>query len=439
MSFVVTVALAAVAAAPARATTVELRVEAAGAPAPLFAGPVTTGPHPVDGGDGSGAHPCSGPVGATPGATATGALDDAMRAAGIPWRGNWDPSFRDFFIERIGAYASRAPDEYWSLTVDGRYAPGGCQAALAEGDEVRFFYGPLFGEGPGTQGGSAAVGGGAATVPGGEAAPSAPSPAVSAPARPGRLAAAAARYLRRHREGAGEVWSRLALAVRSAGGLRRKGGDRRGGTPRRVGRAPCAKHRGSQSDANPWRTATGRVAGRGRRLDRDRRHRARRGGPGCGLARRRLARAGAGTERRLRLPARGAARRRLHRPRRLGARPRGTRGGGPSRRRSSSPPPSPPTAASRPCPAANPTLRAPGSGSSPCGWAVSGSNTRRPPARPGSVTSPGSPAATARSNTPRARRRRRSGPPPRPCSGSCREASSCAAEARWHRFLRIDR
>ena len=91
--------------AAASAAAVSLRVEAAGAPAPLFDGTVDTEPHSVDGGDGSGPHPCSGPPGAPPAPTPTGALDDAMRAAGISWRGNWDRGFGDFFIERIGPYA----------------------------------------------------------------------------------------------------------------------------------------------------------------------------------------------------------------------------------------------------------------------------------------------------------------------------------------------
>jgi hypothetical protein len=220
-----TAAVAAVAAAPARATTVDLRVEAAGAPAPLLAAPVTTEPHLVDGGDGSGAHACSGPAGETATATATGALDDAMRAAGIAWRGNWDPDFRDFFIERIGAYASRAPDEYWSLTVDGAYAPGGCLATLGDGDEVRFFFGPLFGEQPPVEGGGAGdggVGGGTGSASGGGGGPpgsTTPGASTLAPPHPGRLAARAPRFLRRHREAAGAPWSRLALAVRGGASI----------------------------------------------------------------------------------------------------------------------------------------------------------------------------------------------------------------------------
>ncbi len=204
----------------ASATTVQMTVEAAGAPAPLFAGPVATAPHPVDGGDGSGAHPCDGPAGAPASATATGALDDAMRAAGIPWRGSWDPSFRDFFIDRIGAYASAAPDDYWSLTVNGRYAPGGCLAALAEGDSVRFYFGPLFGEGPGVEGANGSAGGGGASGgPGASNGGASSGHGVRAgsatPARVRAIASGAAHYLRRHPRAAGSDWGRLALALRT--------------------------------------------------------------------------------------------------------------------------------------------------------------------------------------------------------------------------------
>jgi hypothetical protein len=206
-----TVASAAVAvpAAPAGAAVVTLSVTAAGAPAPLFEGPVSTQAHPVDGGDGSGPHPCSGSPSSPPGPTATGALDDAMRAAGISWRGNWDPSFRDFFIDRIGPYASAAPDRYWSLTVDGRFSAGGCLTQVADGDLVRFFYGPLYGQGspqpPPTSPQS----------PGGEAG----SPGAAAKAGPSskrlrQVAVQAIRFLRRQ---PGEAWARLALALRGGG------------------------------------------------------------------------------------------------------------------------------------------------------------------------------------------------------------------------------
>jgi hypothetical protein len=199
-----------VAAAPARAATVDLRVEGAGEEAPIFAGAVATLPHAVDGGDGTGPHPCSGPAGAAPSATATGALDDALRAAGIPWRGNWDPSFRDFFVDRIGPHTSAAPDSYWSLTVNGQFAGGGCLTRVEDGDSVRFFYGPLFEAGaPGDPGAGAGTTGQSAGGGAGPGSPAAPPRRVRGVARRG------AAYLRRNPDGAGAAWSRLALALRS--------------------------------------------------------------------------------------------------------------------------------------------------------------------------------------------------------------------------------
>jgi Prenyltransferase and squalene oxidase repeat len=207
---------ATVAAAPAGGATVNLRVDSSTDPAPLFEGSVTTLPHPVDGGDGSGPHPCSGPAGAPPAATATGALDDGMRAAGIPWRGNWDPSFRDFFVDRVGPYASSAPDRYWSLTVNGRFSSGGCLAQVETGDTVHFSYGSLFGGGsPGEPGSAGGPPGPRAENPPhtGEIGPSA--------ARLRGIAVRAARYLRRNRGGVGAEWRRLALALRQGRGAER--------------------------------------------------------------------------------------------------------------------------------------------------------------------------------------------------------------------------
>jgi hypothetical protein len=210
------VALAAVAAgaAPrAGAVTVSLSVESAEAPAPLFAATVDTQPHPVDGGDGSGPHPCAGPPGGSAEATATGALDDGLRDAGISWRGNWDPSFRDFFIDRIGPYASMPPDRYWSLTVNGRFSAGGCLTRVAAGDSVRFFYGPLFGVAPGAEPGGeeGSAGGRGGEGPSGEGAHG------RRPRGLRRIAIGAARFLKAHR-GAGDGWARLVLSVRAGDG-----------------------------------------------------------------------------------------------------------------------------------------------------------------------------------------------------------------------------
>jgi Domain of unknown function (DUF4430)/Prenyltransferase and squalene oxidase repeat len=235
LAIATTVALAAVvAAAPAHAATVDLRVDSSTDPAPVFDGSVTTLPHAVDGGDGSGAHPCAGPSGAPPAATATGALDDAMRAAGIPWRGNWDSSFRDFFVDSIGPYASAAPDRYWSLTVNGRFASGGCLARVEDGDSVRFAYGPLFGDPPPAEPGNPSGAGGPRAENGNLASDPGPSPK-----RMRGTAARAARYLRRHPDGAGVAWGRLALALRRGDGparaaatlMRGRPGQLRNGSP----------------------------------------------------------------------------------------------------------------------------------------------------------------------------------------------------------------
>jgi hypothetical protein len=205
------------AATPVEAAVVSLRVESSTAPAPLFDGTIETQPHEVDGGDGSGGHPCQGSPGATPTSTATGALDDAMREAAISWRGNWDPSFRDFFIDRIGPYASAPPDRYWSLTVNGRFSSGGCLTRVADGDAVRFFYGPLFGAPPGPEGETDDT----ASTPKGAVAPGkgavGPSGTGSSTKRPRSVAAAASRYLRRS-HGSREAWARLALSLRRGKG-----------------------------------------------------------------------------------------------------------------------------------------------------------------------------------------------------------------------------
>lgn len=214
---VTTAALAAVVTAatpPAEAAVVSLRVESFSAPAPLFDGTVETLPHEVDGGDGSGQHPCEGPPGEPPAPTATGTLDDALRGAGISWRGNWDPGIRDFFVDRIGPYASASPDRYWSLTVDGRFSGGGCLTRVADGDAIRFYYGPLFGAPPGVDGTDTSQEGQPAESP----------PRAGEAGRPTkrqrRIAAAAARYLRRTKgsKSPGEDWARLALAVRDGEG-----------------------------------------------------------------------------------------------------------------------------------------------------------------------------------------------------------------------------
>lgn len=253
LAIATTVALAAVVAtAPAGGATVSLRVDGDNDPARLFEGSVTTFPHAVDGSDGSGPHPCTGPAGAPPSATATGALDDAMRAAGIPWRGNWDPSFGDFFIDRIGPYASAPPDRYWSLSVNGHFSSGGCLAQVDDGDSIHFAYGSLFGGAPPT----------APDKPDKPAGPRAEDGSAGPEVGPSetrlrRIALRAARYLRRHRDGVGAEWGRLAL------GLRRGVGPARAATAllgKRLGRL-----RGGSLEADVNATAIAVLALRERR------------------------------------------------------------------------------------------------------------------------------------------------------------------------------
>jgi hypothetical protein len=213
-------AVVAVSAHGAAGTVVSVQVESSEAPAPLFAGAVDSLPHAVDGGDGSGAHNCSGPPGATPAATATGALDDALRGSGISWRGNWNTSFRDFFIDRIGPFASRAPDRYWSLTVNGHFSAGGCLTQVEAGDSVRFFYGPLFGADPAAP---TDPSGDPSADPSGDGAPH--GKRLSTTRRKLRqIARRAAEFLRAH-SGVGDDWAALALSVRASGNPPRRRGD----------------------------------------------------------------------------------------------------------------------------------------------------------------------------------------------------------------------
>lgn len=137
-----TAASGACGAALAGAATVTLRIE--GSQKTLFEGPVTTLAHQVDGGDGSGPHPCAGGLGSSPGPTAATALDDGARAAGIPWRGKWSPDFYDYFIESIGADSSQPPEGYWGVLVNETSVGGGCTTKVEDGDEVLWVYGAAF-------------------------------------------------------------------------------------------------------------------------------------------------------------------------------------------------------------------------------------------------------------------------------------------------------
>jgi hypothetical protein len=135
-------AIVAVAAPGAQAAPVTVNVRVEGATQTIFEGPVTTDVHqtttPTDGQP----RTCDGSsVGNPVGPTATGALDDAARAAGFVWDAGWDSGFSDYYpFLRIG------PDQidsshYLALYVNWQYAQaGGCGQRITNGDEVVWAY-----------------------------------------------------------------------------------------------------------------------------------------------------------------------------------------------------------------------------------------------------------------------------------------------------------
>jgi hypothetical protein len=118
-------------------TKVTVRVE--GKTKTIFEGAVNTTAHQIDVGDGSGPHKCDGTNGGanpTAGPTATGALDDAIKLAGLTWSGSYDSSFDDFLVDRIGP-ESQTSSEFWGVAVAGKSLQvGGCQAIVSTGQEV---------------------------------------------------------------------------------------------------------------------------------------------------------------------------------------------------------------------------------------------------------------------------------------------------------------
>ncbi len=113
---------------------VSLRIE--GRSATLYEGPLRTDARSVDGGDGSGSHPCGA---GRP--SVLGALADAAGSRGFDWRATWKPDFQDFFIDRIGPDSSSAATaSYWATLVDWRYTGGACTADLDPGAEILWAY-----------------------------------------------------------------------------------------------------------------------------------------------------------------------------------------------------------------------------------------------------------------------------------------------------------
>jgi hypothetical protein len=127
--------------AAAAPTQVTVRIE--GKSKTIFEGTVKTDVHEVDAGDGSGAHKCDGTNGGaspTAGPTATGAMDDATKLAGLTWSGSYDASFDDFLVNQIGPDAGTS-SAFWGVAIQGKSLQvGGCQAIVTAGDEVLWAY-----------------------------------------------------------------------------------------------------------------------------------------------------------------------------------------------------------------------------------------------------------------------------------------------------------
>ncbi len=144
------------AAASAAPVTVNLRVE--GSAKTLFEGPITTAPETIQAPSSGGPHPCdyseNGPAkgfedGGNQSGTPTTALHDAALASGLQFDGEWFGSGvsngnpGDFLVTQIGSDSNEktAPFDSWGFAVNHTTANvGGCQIALAPGNEVLWAY-----------------------------------------------------------------------------------------------------------------------------------------------------------------------------------------------------------------------------------------------------------------------------------------------------------
>lgn len=139
LALLVAAAVLAPAAAQAKPVTVNVRIE--GVRTTLFEGKITTDAHPVDSGDGSGAHKCDGTNGGanpTPGPTLLGAFDTAVHRAGVTWEGDYFADFEDFGINRVGPDSSDTKNNrYWGQVLNFKDTQvGGCQQRIVGGDQV---------------------------------------------------------------------------------------------------------------------------------------------------------------------------------------------------------------------------------------------------------------------------------------------------------------
>jgi hypothetical protein len=125
--------------AQAKPVTVNVRIE--GIRTTLFEGKVTTDAHPVDSGDGTGAHKCDGTNGGanpTPGPALLGAFDTAVHKAAFSWAGEYFSDFEDFGIDRVGPDSSDTKNNrYWGQVLNFKDTEvGGCQQRIVPGDQV---------------------------------------------------------------------------------------------------------------------------------------------------------------------------------------------------------------------------------------------------------------------------------------------------------------
>jgi len=145
--------------AQATSITVNLRVE--GASKTLYEGPVTAegetfqtpagealheAPHPCNYAENGHSENEKHEVftnGGTPTATPTSALHRAALAAGLEFNASWSAGYGDFLVTQVGPDVNEEVEPFasWGYAVNDTTAPvGGCQIALAPGNEVLWAY-----------------------------------------------------------------------------------------------------------------------------------------------------------------------------------------------------------------------------------------------------------------------------------------------------------
>ncbi len=136
--------------------TVNLRVE--GSAKTLFEGPIATSAETIETPSSAGPHPCNYAEngigggfenGGNPSGTPTTALRDAALAGGLAFDARWfgtgitNGNPGDFFVTQVGPDVNGGAPEFpsWGYAVNHTTAPvGGCQVALAPGNEVLWAY-----------------------------------------------------------------------------------------------------------------------------------------------------------------------------------------------------------------------------------------------------------------------------------------------------------